>query len=484
MTLPATTMAQLKAGDDNQSNPPANSLAEAFAGRHIHFVGIGGSGMCGLAHMLSQAGAMVTGTDLVESQTLEKLRRLGALVQLENGGSDLLADTQMVVYSAAVRDEHPALAEARRRGLTILKYAQLLGQVMNLKNGIAIAGTHGKSTTTAMTAYVLTAAGLDPSFVVGAPSPQLAGSSHGGKGSHFVVEACEYDRSFDNLFPHIAAVLNIEEDHLDYYRDIHEITAAFGKFVSQVNPGGLLIIPVADSSCRRAAAQTAASVETYGLEVQADWTATDIVQQDGHIRFAVAYRRQPVGHLVLNIPGRHNVGNALVAAAIATRCGVTWDSIARAVREFAGVNRRSQWLGCFRQVTVVDDYAHHPTEIRATLLALREHYQPQRLICVFQPHQHSRTRLLLADFARSFNQADLIIVPDIFFVRDTEADRAAVTAQTLVARLRENGREALHIASFEDIVTYLAGSIRPGDLVVSMGAGPVWEVTDGLVRGF
>jgi UDP-N-acetylmuramate--alanine ligase len=461
-----------------------------FAGRHVHFVGIGGSGMCGLAHMLVDLGAHVSGTDRTASVVTDALAAAGAAVSYQESADSLPSDAQIVVHSAAIKPEHPELVAARQRqaagaDVEILKYAQLLGRVMALRHGVAIAGTHGKSTTTALLAHILLSSGLDPSFVVGATSAQLGGSARSGNGDFFVVEACEFDRSFHNLHPQFAVALNIEEDHLDYYKDIHEIVDSFGVFLSQVDPTGVVLISATDENCAQAAKMALARVETYGIDTAADWQALGIRRFQGKAHFAVNYRGKPMGRLALAIAGRHNVGNALVAAALATHCGVAWDKIAAAVESFHGADRRSQLLlttPAPQNVRLVDDYGHHPTEIRATLLALREHYRPERLICVFQPHQHSRTRFLLDDFARSFAHADLTIVPDIFFVRDSEADRKAVSAAMLVEKIEANGREAKYIADFPAIVDYLLADLRPGDLIVSMGAGPVWKVTDELVR--
>lgn len=459
-----------------------HTLEDAFAGRRVHFIGIGGTGISGLAHMLHAAGAIVTGTDMEASDTTRKLQDMGISIR-ENQSADALPEkAQIVVYSAAIRENHPELAAARRRGLIIHKYAQLLGKVMAYKHGIAIAGTHGKSTTTAMTAWILGQAGIDPSYVVGARSRQLGGSSHGGNGDYFVVEACEYDRSFLNLNPRISAILNIEEDHLDYYKNIDEITKAFAEFARKLPAGGLLITQAGNGNCRGAAMAADCEVQTYGIEIEADWTATQITTAAGKTRSLVNFRKKAMGWLEISIPGHHNVGNALVAVAIAHRCGISWDVITKAIREFNGVDRRSQPIGEIRGITLVDDYGHHPSEIRATLLALRTKYNPQRLICVFQPHQHSRTRLLLEDFARSFSHADITIVPDIFFVRDTDEDRRMVSAEHLVRRLTENGREAMYLASFPAIVEHLQHTARSGDLIVSMGAGPVWKITHELAK--
>jgi UDP-N-acetylmuramate--alanine ligase len=462
-----------------------------FTGRRVHFVGIGGSGMCGLAHMLLKFGALVSGTDRSQSAVTLRLAEVGANILYEQKAESVPAGTEIIVHSAAIKPEHAELVEGRSRRCEILKYAQMLGRVMSLKRGIAIAGTHGKSTTTAMTAHVLLAAQKDPSYVVGATCKQLGGSARSGGGDLFVVEACEYDRSFHNLRPHIGVALNVEEDHLDYYqKGIGEIVESFAKFLGQIDPQGLAIIAAADANCATAAKNIEAKVETYGVDMPADWQATGIRRFQGRAHFQVTYKGKKMGRLVLGLPGRHNVGNATVAAAIATHCGVAWEDIAAAVETFRGADRRSQLLGRFTlpefpgdvPVTVVDDYGHHPTEIRTTLLALRDHYRPRRLVCIFQPHQHSRTRHLLDDFARSFNHADLTILPDIYFVRDSEADRQAVNSGTLVRRLQENGREAMYMPTFKEIVDHLMDHMLPGDLLVSMGAGPVWEVTDELVR--
>jgi len=470
--------------------------ATPFTGRRIHFVGIGGSGMSGLAQMIIHFGGKVSGTDRTATAVTRRLSELGAAISYDEVAASIPQGTETIVYSAAVKQEHPELVEARSRGCQIIKYAQMLGEVMKLRHGIAIAGTHGKSTTTAMTAHVLLAAGKDPSFVVGATCPQLGGSARCGNGDFFVVEACEYDRSFHNLRPRIGVVLNIEEDHLDYYKDIHEINESFATFINHIDPNGVALIEAGNENCTTAARNAECMVETYGIDVAADWQATGIRRFQGKAHFHVTYKGKKMGRLTLSIAGRHNVGNATVAAAIATHCGLQWEQIQSGIESFRGADRRSQMMGQLplpgkadqSVVTFIDDYGHHPTEIRATLQALREHYRPQRLICVFQPHQHSRTRFLLDDFAKSFSHADLTIVPDIFFVRDSEADRKAVNSAMLVERIQNSanseggGKEARYIPTFKEISDYLMLNMQPGDLVVSMGAGPVWEVTDELVR--
>ncbi len=469
-------------GDDMQTATSRNVQDDQFRGHRVHFIGIGGSGMCGLAQMLTQMGAVVSGSDRRSTAATEKLSKMGVEITFHQSGESFPQDAQYVVHSAAVRPDHPELLEARKSGITIFKYAQMLGRVMRVKHGIAIAGTHGKSTTTSMVAYILSRAGIDPSYIIGASSRQLGGSAHGGTGEYFIAEACEFDRSFLNLHPRIAAVLNVEPDHLDYYRDIHDITAAFGQFMSQVAPDGVVITSSENPWCQEAAALAKARVESYGLSGTPDWLATDIQSAHGRLSYWVSYKGRKAAQLALRIPGRHNIGNSLVAAAIARHCHVSWDVIASAIESFTGADRRSQLLGDIRGITIVDDYAHHPTEIVSTLAGLRELYRPQRLICIFQPHQHSRTRSLLEEFAASFSSADIVVVPDIYVARDTEADIKAINAQVLVDRIVANGRCGRYIPTFPEVVTALKTELKQGDLVVSMGAGPVWEITHDLVH--
>jgi len=466
-----------------RTGPAPNRPAErGFRNVPIHMVGIGGSGMAGLAAVLQRCGARVSGSDRCMSAALARLRQEGAQVWTEQRAETIPAGAELVVASAAIPADHPELREAARRGLNVLKYAEMLGLLMSQREGIAISGTHGKSTTTAWLAFALRQAGRDPSFIVGAECEQLGGGSGVGDGPHFVAEACEYDRSFLNLHPRAAAILNIEEDHLDCYGDLPAITAAFADFGRRVPADGLIVLNGGDPRCRSVKDQLAAPVETFGQDERDTWRATELRDADGCYSFGVQHRGSPLGRVELGIPGRHNVFNALAVIALAHGCGVGWESIRTALADFRGAKRRLERRGNVAGVNIVDDYAHHPTEIRATLQAARQHYRPKRLWCVFQPHQHSRTRFLLADFARSFELADRVVVPKIFFVRDSERERETVCADDLVERIRDNGGDAIHIARFDDIVDGLAGELASGDLVITMGAGDIWKVADELVQ--
>ncbi|HSW45030.1 MAG TPA: UDP-N-acetylmuramate--L-alanine ligase [Phycisphaerae bacterium] len=446
-------------------------------------VGIGGCGMRGAAAVLLRRGALVSGTDRETSPGLGPLADQGACVVFDQKVSHLPADCDLVVRSAAVKDDSPDIVEARRRGLPILKYAELLGLLMADRAGVAIAGTHGKSTTTAMTAFVLRQAGVDPSFVVGAEVHQLGGGSGVGDGPHFVVEACEYDRSFLNLRARYAAILNLEEDHLDYYRDLNEIVDAFSDFASQVSGDGVLVVNGEDRHALKAAVSAHARIETFGFEGKQDWRPEILGDQRGCFRFRVLHEGRALAEVQLSIPGRHHVANALASMALCFHGGgIEPETIARAIGDFRGAGRRMTWHGCAGGVNVVDDYAHHPTELQVTIKAAREYYNPRKLYVVFQPHQHSRTRFLLNDFARSFGAADVVVVPDIYFVRDSQTERDLIDSRALVDRIRSHGGDARYEPGFEQIVHRLAGMVQPGDLVLTMGAGNVWQVADDLLR--
>jgi len=306
--------------------------------------------------------------------------------------------------------------------------------------------------------------------------------SGAGSGPHFVVEACEYDRSFLNFSPRYAAILNIEEDHLDCYADIHEITEAFAAFASLVAPDGRLVVNGADRRALQAARDASARIETFGLDAAMTWAATDLRADRGRFAFDLLHRGRWMARIQLKLAGRHHVGNALAAAALAWHCGAPIEVLARALGNFRGADRRLSERGSARGITIVDDYAHHPTEIQVTLRAARDLYRPERLWVVFQPHQHSRTRFLLEDFARSFGLADIVLVPDIYFVRDSEAERDRIHAEHLVQRIQANGGDARYLPTRQEIFDHLVMHLSPGDVVMTMGAGDIWRLADELVE--
>ncbi len=461
---------------------PYNATASRFAGRRVHFIGIGGSGMSGLARMLLDCGAFVSGSEPSPNPQTFDLTKHGATITRDQSGQQLFPGVDLVVRTAAVKDDNPEYLAARRHGLRVVKYAELLGLVMQERYGVAVAGTHGKSTTSAMISYALIRCGADPSFVIGGTVPQLGGGgSRSGGGKAFVAEACEFDHSFHALYPRVAIVTNIEEDHLDCYSGIEEIVGSFRTFLRLVPTDGLIIANGQDARVGEAVAGLATRVEWVALDREATWSTRMAGIEHGCPRGHVLHNGRQVATLRMSVPGEHNLFNATAAVAACAACGVDPSDAADAIGAFTGVDRRMTEMGRYNGATVVDDYGHHPTEIRATLKALRERYQPGRLLCVFQPHQHSRTRFLLNDFATSFAAADETIVPDIYFVRDSEAERSSVHAEDLVGRVVANGQRARHLPQFDSIVDYLRGEVRGGDLVVTMGAGDVWQIGRDLV---
>jgi UDP-N-acetylmuramate--alanine ligase len=439
--------------------------------------------MSGLARMLLDAGAIVSGSDAGAGEVVQELISRGAKISLSQSGDLLNSQTDLVVRSAAIRSDNPEFARGLDLGLRQVKYAELLGMVMADSVGVAVAGTHGKSTTTAMIGFALVECGADPSIVVGGTVPQLGGSCRSGAGHVFVAEACEYDRSFHRLHPTIALITNIEEDHLDCYLDIHDIVASFTAFARLVPPHGLILAGGDDPNVRKALAEVRAPIEWVGHAPDSNWSARILGIDNGCCRARITHDGREVGELRLSVAGEHNLQNAMMAVAACAACGVAPEKAIAAVSRFAGVDRRMMLVGEVNGATVVDDYGHHPTEIRATLAALRGRYHPRKLYCVFQPHQHSRTRFLLEDFAASFKEADTTIVPDIYFVRDSETERQKVSADDLVGRLRANGRLAIHLSNFAEIVSHLRSVAKKGDLIVTMGAGNVWQIGKELAGG-
>jgi UDP-N-acetylmuramate--alanine ligase len=481
-------------------------------------IGIGGCGMCGLARLLKSFGAIVRGSDLSKSSFTEALERDSFAVAYDQSGEGPGAipdGCDLVVASAAIKDDHPQVIAARRRSIPVLNYAQALGKCMLNHTGLCIAGTHGKSTTSAMLGTALASAGLDPSVIVGATCPQLGEARTGGVGGGgfrlgsaqvpagpmankpglLIVEACEFNRSFHNYHPRIAAITSVEADHLDIYGSLDEVVKSFRDFAALIphkNEGGLLLIAHDGAHRREITAGLECEVQTIGWSPSADWS----VQYDPRTRRTGLVRKGEglVAAWVTSMPGEHNAMNSATACALAIIAGADADRVARCLSEFRGLERRMQYLGekplgtmgGEGAVRVYDDYGHHPTEVETTLKALRDFEQPHereaRLICVFQPHQHSRTRFLLEEFASAFSNADVVIVPDIYFVRDSEEEKHKVTAADLVDRLRQRGVQAMHLYPFEAIVEQLAIICRPGDVLLTIGAGPVDKVAKGYLR--
>ncbi len=441
----------------------------------IHLVGIGGIGMSGLARILLSRGDSVTGSDL------RPVSLPGVAVARGHAASQVPQGVETLVRSAAVPEDNPEVAEARRRGVRVLKYAEMLGELSRLKPTIAVSGCHGKTTTTAMTAYILSRAGFDPSFICGGAIPQLGSNAAAGTGKHLVVEACEFDRSFLHLAPACAVITNVEEDHLDYYKDITEIAAAFREFAGKST--GPVIGSIDSAPAAGIVGALKGKGESFSVEKEADWRARNIEVKEGRWSFEVLKYGRPFGQYALGLAGDHNVSNALPAIAAATWAGVGQEIIQVALLEFAGAARRFQLLGDRQGALVVDDYAHHPTEVQATLRAARERYPDRKIWCVFQPHQHSRTRLFMKEFARSFADAHVVLLPEIYAAREVNGTGRKVSSADLAKAIAEQGKAALFLPTFDEVLDFLRQKVTPDCLVLTMGAGDVDEVARRFLAG-
>jgi len=463
---------------------PERAGAVNLAGKRFHFIGAGGIGMGSLAQLMIKHQAVITGSDSMQGELVTALCRLNADIKVGHNPDNLPPDTDAVVISAAITEDNPELRLARERGVTVYKYAEMLGRLMDGYEGIAISGTHGKSTTSGWLVHCLGQTGIEANFIIGANVNQLGRSFGIAPSNHFVAEACEYDRSFLNLRPRIACILNIEQDHLDYYRDEEEIVDAFAQFALGTKPGGVVIANGRDANVATVIARLGAQqhFETFGLDKGCDFYADNVTLINGLHAFDVFRNGRLLGPARISLPGTHNVMNALAVVAIAVNAGLDPPEVLKALPEFTGMDRRLTLKARIDRKTILDDYAHHPTEIRASLEAIRQRYHPERIWCIFQPHQYSRTRFLLDDFAESFKLADITIVPEIYFVRDSQTARHQINAQVLVDRIRENGSQAMFISDFDGICEHLKENVAPGDLVVTMGAGDIWKVADDYIQ--
>jgi UDP-N-acetylmuramate--alanine ligase len=444
-----------------------------FKPQHLHFIGIGGIGMSGIAEVLLNLGYKISGSDLKLSATTERLAKLGARVDEGHTASNVTG-AKAVVVSSAVDAQNPEVREARRLGLPIIPRGELLAELMRLKYGIAIAGSHGKTTTTSMTATVLSAGGLDPTVVVGGKVGSMGGSNaRVGRSDFLVVESDESDGSFLKLSPILAVVTNIDREHLDHYPSINEIRAAFLEFVQKVPFYGAAILCLDDENVQQLLPLINRRTITYGRSNQAALHVYEADCGPFESHFKVRGRRQDLGQFHLRVPGMHNVLNATAAIAVGLELEVKLDAIRDAVAQFSGVERRFQTRGQARGVTVIDDYGHHPTEIRATLAAAQL-CNFQRIHAVFQPHRYTRTQALMDDFARSFHQADMVYVLDIYAASEPPIE--GVTGAALAQRLRDFGHRCVEFTgTIERSVDAVVANVRDRDLVLTLGAGNVWQ---------
>ncbi len=512
-------------------------------GKCVYFIGIGGAGMSAIARMLIDEGYIVSGSDLEYSPVTHELGERGVIINTKQNGEDLSAETNLVITSAAINESNLDLKKARTLGLKVVKYSEFLGSLMKRKSGIAVSGTHGKTTTTAMISTILKKAGHEPTFVIGGNVEEIGGSSCVGKGSFFVAEACEYDRTFLNLTPKIGVITNIEEDHLDYYKDIDGITDAFAEFVSLIPEDGLLVINNNDANIRKAVRNAKCRIESFSIitahglpgkeipgrkasalktysglrqqtvgtpykqeisvnktpmpdvgsespvdglygkadiESSATWFAVIYYSDRKVSHFGVFREGKHYGDFCLKTPGLHNILNALAAISVCNYIGLNEETVRKALASFNGVSRRFQTVSDKSGITVIDDFAHHPTEITMTLETARSIYPSRRIWCVFQPHQHNRTKRLLKEFAVSLTLADKVIIADIYAARDSDIEKAAVSSLDLKDELKGIGGDVECIKGVSEIVDNLILRLKKNDVVMILGAGDIWKVAHGL----
>jgi UDP-N-acetylmuramate--alanine ligase len=449
-------------------------------GLAIHFVGIGGIGMSGIAELLLNLGYRVSGSDLRRSETTDRLAGLGATIVLGHAADHVPGDGHVVVVSSAVRPDNPEVLEAQRRKIPVIPRAEMLAELMRMKYGIAIAGTHGKTTTTSMVATILATAGWDPTAVVGGKLNSLGSNAKLGQGEFLVAEADESDGSFLKLSPTVAVVTNIDPEHLDFYTGIGQIKETFLHFINKVPFYGFAVLCIDHPNVQELLPSVEKTVVTYGFSRHADYRAEGVVADGMMNRFAVFARGEAMGELVLHAPGRHNVSNALAAVAVASELGISIEQVRRGVADYGGVVRRFQVKGEAGGVTVVDDYAHHPAEVRATLSAAREVWPGRRVVVGFQPHRYTRTRALFKDFLSAFNDADILLVFEVYAAGEEPLEEA--TGERLCEAIREHGHKgALYLGKAGDSGETVRSILAPGDVFLTMGAGDVWKLGEGLL---
>lgn len=447
---------------------------------HIHFIGIGGISMSGLAEVLLEEGFTISGSDARESPLTKSLEARGASVFYGQRASNIDSSVQLVVYTAAIHPDNPEFARAVSLGIPMLTRAQLLGQIMrNYETPIAVSGTHGKTTTTSMLSHILLEGNCDPTISVGGILPAIHGNIRVGKSETFLTEACEYTDSFLSFYPKISIILNMDADHLDYFKDIHHIRRSFRSFALLLPSDGALVINADTPEYETVTEGLSCRVITYGLEHPTDYTASEILfDEQGCASFTVLEKGVPSGNFRLRVPGIHNVSNALAAIAVARLLKIPETVIGKGLSRFTGTERRFQLKGEIGGVTIVDDYAHHPTEIEATLTAAKKIHH-KSIWCAFQPHTYTRTSALLQDFARALTLADHVVLADIYAAR--EVNTIGITSEDLQKAILELGTPCEYFPTFDEIETYLLENCSQGDLLITMGAGDIVKVGEHLL---
>ena len=457
------------------------NISELKKYKHIHMIGIGGVSMSGIAQIMKHWGFTVTGSDWEESETTKKLNLDGIHVVIGHD-VNMAAKADVIVYTAAIKQDDPELVKAREIGIETIERADFLGKITKaFKDTICISGTHGKTTTTSMVSMCFIEALKDPSIQVGATLKAIDGNYRIGNSEHFIIEACEYVESFLKFYPKAEIILNIDKDHLDYFKNIENINRAFVKYVGLLPEDGLLVVNIDNEYCARLHQYTNAKVVSYGIvNEKANFIAKNIkFNKNGFAYFDVYYNSSFYGSFELSVPGRHNVLNALACIALCHNYGIEKIDMKTALKKYTGAHRRFEYIGTYKGATVYDDYAHHPTEITATALSLKQKEYNKSWV-VFQPHTYSRTKENINEFAESLTNFDNIIITDIYAARETNT--YGVTSENIVEKIKELGKEAIYIQKFEDIVKYLEEKVEKQDIILTLGAGTVTNIGPMLIK--
>ena len=445
----------------------------------VHFIGIGGISMSGLAAVLLKEGFRVSGSDSKASGLTEHLQEQGARIYIGQSAANLDPDLDLIVYTAAIHPDNPEYAAAAASGIPMLTRAQLLGQIMdNYPMSTAVAGTHGKTTTTSMLSHIALCAGLDPTISVGGILKSIGGNIRVGNSGNFLTEACEYTNSFLSLSPRIGIILNIDADHLDFFKDLDDIRASFRRFAQLIKPDGVLIISGDVPDLEGFTKGLACKVITFGTKNSMYRPENISFDDEGFGSFDLIRGNECLGRISLKVPGMHNITNACAAAAAAEAFGAGFTDIAAGLASFTGTDRRFERKGEYGGVTVIDDYAHHPTEIAATLNAAHN-YPHGQIWCVFQPHTYSRTHALLEEFAEALCGADHVVLAEIYAAR--EVNTLGISSKDVADKIRARGTDASYFPSFEEITAFLRTHVQPGDLLLTMGAGDVYKVGEAFL---
>lgn len=448
---------------------------------HIHFIGIGGISMSGLAEILLEEGFTVSGSDAKASPLTKKLEQLGAVVFYGQKASNIIDGIDCVVYTAAINRENAELIEAVAKKIPMLTRAELLGQLMkNYATPIAVSGTHGKTTTTSMLSHILLEGDMDPTISVGGILQAIGGNIRVGHSETFITEACEYTNSFLNFFPKIGIILNIEEDHLDFFKDLEDIRHSFHQFAELLPEDGTLIINSDIKDYEEICASLDCNIVTCGSSPDSDYSFTNVTfDKKGLAAFDLIKGGRHADHITLSVPGDHNVSNALTSIAAAELLGISMETIKKGLLAFTGTDRRFEYKGMMNGVTIIDDYAHHPTEITATLKAAKN-YPHNELWCVFQPHTYTRTKAFFHEFVEALSHTDHLVLADIYAARET--DTLGISSKDLAEEAAKSGMDAHYFGSFKEIEDFLKENCSPGDLLITMGAGDVVNIGEDLLK--